>query len=288
MALPLAALAPLLLQGVGALTKKKGTPGAIQSGQALQSGALQVGAAAARALPSLYKTEAEKENEKRLKELQQRQQSGALGLTGDEERLFRNRIMGANQAGINTALANQRQLAAAGQAQGSGELASQALRASQAAAPAVQQGVGQMMQADLQEAERERQEIEDRLRTGAAYQQRRLGAVGDLVGGAQDLIQQAQDTRRLVLGSDEKRKTAPPEPQKKPEPGLEWSADPEYRSRSVDLDIMAEGAGIELDSKWDKFRNKALSKSYKRGKVISTDEAERIIKLWKRLSASGE
>jgi hypothetical protein len=129
------------------------------------------------AIPALIKTDAEKENARRLKELKRMQEMGALGLTDQERQaLFNNAQM---QAGA-TMQASQALASGAGASYGvtgaGNELVKQQLEAEKQAR--IQSQIAQ--QVELKDLERKREledEIQQRTAAKGEYQQERISAL---------------------------------------------------------------------------------------------------------------
>lgn len=144
------------------------------------------------AIPALIKTDAEKENEKRLKELRRQQDMGILGLTEAEKQSMYTAGTNQIQGQLRQAQAQARAVGAAGMASGAGADAlrqAQLAEANAAAAASVSQGV------EVQNLQRKR-ELEDELQARVAAKaqsdqealQAGLGIVsGGLLGGSQAL-----------------------------------------------------------------------------------------------------
>ena len=142
------------------------------------------------AIPALIKTDAEKENEKRLKELRRQQDMGILGLTEAEKQSMYTAGTNQIQGQLQQAQAQARAVGAAGMASGAGADAlrqAQLAEANAAAAASVSQGV------EVQNLQRKR-ELEDELQARVAAKaqsdqealQAGLGiASGGLLSGSQ-------------------------------------------------------------------------------------------------------
>jgi hypothetical protein len=153
------------------------------------------------AIPSLIKTDAEKENEKRRKALQAQQDLGTLGLTEAEKQSLY--TAGTNQiAGqLQQAQAQARAAGAAGMASGGGiDALRQALQAQQQAQLASE--VAQ--RTEQQNLERRRvldQELEERIATGAEYKRDRLEAAMALASGGLSTLQKGGQKALTQAGS---------------------------------------------------------------------------------------
>jgi hypothetical protein len=128
------------------------------------------------AIPALVKTDAEKENERRLKELKRMQEMGALGLTESEkQRLF---TTAQSQAAGQMRQA-QAGIRAAGAALGGSGAGTEALRQAQLAEgmSAIQAGISQSVEgADLQRKRELEDEIQARIAAKSETENARLAA----------------------------------------------------------------------------------------------------------------
>lgn len=151
---------------------------------ALISGA----ATAASNIPNLVKTDLEREQERRLKDLRRREELGTLGLTE------------AEKSTIDAQFAGQQAQVAAGQKAMMGQYGAMQAQPGQAALGAVAAGEAQrrlaaqqaqaITAADVQEAERERQELLDLQTAQSEMKQQRLeAAVAPIAAGSQAYIQ---------------------------------------------------------------------------------------------------
>jgi len=147
------------------------------------------------ALPALIKTDAEKENEKRLKELRQRENLGVLGLTEAEKQSLY--TAGTNQIGsqLQQAQAQARAVGAAGMASGAGMSQLQQAQFAEAQAKAAA-GVSQNV--EVQNIQRKREledEIQARVAAASQAKQEALQAgLGALTGGLAGMFEQANQT----------------------------------------------------------------------------------------------
>jgi hypothetical protein len=128
------------------------------------------------AIPALVKTDAEKENAKRLAQLKRMQEMGTLGLSEAEKQS----LYGAGQSQIANQLQQGQQVArqagAAGMATGAGQ---EQLRAAQAAEANANLAAGVARNVEAQNLERKRQleeEEQSRIAAKAQYEQQRLQA----------------------------------------------------------------------------------------------------------------
>ena len=171
------------LGGVGAIL---GTALGGPLGGALGSAAGSMIGAGLGAIPALIKTPAEKENERRLRELQRMQEMGTLGLSEEEKQ----RVFGRGQAQIQGALQGaQAGIRSAGAALGGSGAGTEALRQVQLA-----EGEAKMLgdlstkvsEADIQRKRELEDEIQARIAAKTASQQEALSAgLGVLQTGAQ-------------------------------------------------------------------------------------------------------
>jgi hypothetical protein len=145
-------------------------------GTAIGSG---LGAAAGQAIesiPALVKTDAEKENERRLKELRRMQEMGALGLTESEKQQLFTSAQGAAAGQMRQA---QTGIRAAGAALGGTGAGTEALRQAQLAEgmSAIQAGISQSVEsADLQRKRELEDEIQGRIAAKSEAENARLAA----------------------------------------------------------------------------------------------------------------
>jgi hypothetical protein len=136
------------------------------------------------AIPSLIKTDAEKENEKRLAALRRQQEMGTLGLTEAEKQSMY--TAGTTQIGnrLTQAQAQSRAVGAAGMGTGAGAAQLQQAQLAEAQA-GLAAGVSQGVEAKNLERKRElEEELQGRVATDTEFNQQRLQAgLGVLSGG---------------------------------------------------------------------------------------------------------
>ena len=153
-------------------------------GTALGTAAGSMVGGALEAIPSLIKTDAEKENEKRLAALRRQQEMGTLGLTEAEKQSMY--TAGTNQIGnrLQQAQAQSRAVGAAGMGTGAGAAQLQQAQLAEAQAN-LAAGVSQGVEAKNLERKRElEEEMQSRIATDSEYNQKRLQAgLGILSGG---------------------------------------------------------------------------------------------------------
>jgi hypothetical protein len=153
-------------------------------GTALGTAAGSMVGGALEAIPSLIKTDAEKENEKRLAALRRQQEMGTLGLTEAEKQSMY--TAGTNQIGnrLQQAQAQSRAVGAAGMGTGAGAAQLQQAQLAEAQAN-LAAGVSQGVEAKNLERKRElEEEMQGRIATDSEYNQKRLQAgLGILSGG---------------------------------------------------------------------------------------------------------
>ena len=150
------------------------------------------------AIPALIKTDAEKENEKRLKELRRQQELGTLGLTEAEKQSMYTAGTNQIQNQLKQAQAQARAVGAAGMATGAGADAlrqAQLAEANAAAAASVSQGV------EVQNLQRKREleeELQARVAAKAQSDQEALQAgLGIASGGLLSGSQAYQDAKTM-------------------------------------------------------------------------------------------
>ena len=154
------------------------------------------GATAVSNIPNMIKTDLEKEQEKRLKELRRREELGALGLTA------------AEKSAIDAQFTGQQAQVAAGQQALMGQYGAMQAQPGQAALGMMAAGDAQrrlaaqqaqtVTAADIQEAEREKQDILDLQTAQSEMKQQRLEAmVAPIASGAQTYVG-AQNIQSLV------------------------------------------------------------------------------------------
>lgn len=128
------------------------------------------------AIPALVKTDAEKENERRLKELQRQQEMGSLGLTeAEKQRLFTS----AQSQAAGQMRQAQTGIRSAGAALGGTGAGTEALRQAQLAEgmSAIQAGISQSVEgADLQRKRELEDEIQARIAAKSETENARLAA----------------------------------------------------------------------------------------------------------------
>jgi hypothetical protein len=158
-------------------------------------------ATAAGQLPQLIPSKFERENKRRLEELQRQQKEGTLGLTGQEEALMERRLAGRSQAAAMGAEAERnRLLAGSGGAQAGGALLGAQL-ADEERQRAQERISTDIMQADL---ERKRQQEEEMRALGAAEGQRQAeaqAAAGAILGAGVEAGVTTAAQERLFAGA---------------------------------------------------------------------------------------
>lgn len=146
-------------------------------------------------LPALIKTDAEKENEKRLAALRRQQDMGTLGLTEAEKQSMY--TAGVNQIGsqLQQAQAQSRAVGAAGMASGAGMSQLQQAQFAEAQAKAAA-GVSQNVEVQNIQRKRElEEEIQARVAAESQAKQEALQAgLGALTGGIAGMFEQANQT----------------------------------------------------------------------------------------------
>lgn len=145
-------------------------------GTAIGSGLGSMAGAAIESIPALIKTDAEKENERRLKELQRMQEMGTLGLTESERQQLFSQAQGQAAAQMKQAQAGIR---SAGAALGGGGAGAEALRQAQLAEgmSAIQAGISQDVEAKSLQRKRELEdEIQARIAAKSEAEQARTAA----------------------------------------------------------------------------------------------------------------
>lgn len=136
------------------------------------------------AIPALVKTDAEKENERRLKQLQRMQEMGTLGLTTAEQNALFNRQQAQVQSQLQAAQGNIRAAGAAGAATGAGAAQLQQLGLAEAQAAQLAQVSRSVEEANLERKRQLEQEIQARIAAKSQAQQEALQAVTGAAGGA--------------------------------------------------------------------------------------------------------
>jgi hypothetical protein len=159
-------------------------------GTALGTAAGSLVGAGISAIPALVKTDAEKENERRLKELKRMQEMGALGLTESEKQQLFTSAQGAAAGQMRQA---QTGIRAAGAALGGTGAGTEALRQAQLAEgmSAIQAGISQSVEsADLQRKRELEDEIQSRIATKSEAENARLAAAVSIPAtGVQSFIE---------------------------------------------------------------------------------------------------
>jgi hypothetical protein len=158
-------------------------------------------ATAAGQLPQLIPSKFEKENKRRLEELQRQQKAGTLGLTGKEEALMERRLAGRSQAAAMGAEAERnRLLAGSGGAQAGGALLGAQL-ADEERQRAEERISTDIMAADL---ERKRQQEEEMRALSAAEGQSQAeaqAAAGAIIGSGIEAGVTTAAQERLFAGA---------------------------------------------------------------------------------------
>lgn len=145
-------------------------------GTALGTAAGSMIGAGIQAIPALIKTDAEKENERRLKELQRQQEMGTLGLTEAEKQQLFTTAQGQAAGQMRQA---QTGIRAAGAALGGSGAGTEALRQAQLAEgmSAIQAGISQNVEAQNLQRKRELEdEIQARIAAKSEAENARLAA----------------------------------------------------------------------------------------------------------------
>lgn len=146
------------------------------------------GGAALGALPDLIPSQYEREQKKRLAELQRDQELGILGLTADERRNIENQLLGRSAQSEAFAQAERQRLAS-----GSSQFGRDLLQAqlSQQAAQQQQQDISaRILAADIAKQQAQEQEIRDLEAAQAEYKRRRFeAAVAPAQAGAETAVQ---------------------------------------------------------------------------------------------------
>lgn len=152
----------------------------------------------AQALPSLGTDPMERRNRQRLAELQAREEAGALGMTPEETQAFisqRASILGQSQ---DEQMRRLSRAAAGGVGVGAGDIQAQALAQQTQAAQEALRTQAELTKLQMEAAQRDRQEIEDRTQSLAERKQARRKALGDLVSGVATAGADIYSTRRLT------------------------------------------------------------------------------------------
>ena len=165
-----------------------------------------VGGAGIEAIPTLMENDAEKENKRRLKELQRMQEMGTLGLTEAEKQQLFTGAQGQIQGQLRQAQAGIRSAGAAGM----GGAGTEALRQAQLAegeAGLVAQ-VARDVEAKNLERKRELEgEIQERIATQSEYQTARRQALAEIaaagVGGFQESLAVEKEARGKAVSPAE-------------------------------------------------------------------------------------
>ena len=173
-----------------------GGPLGTAAGSALGAAAGQ----AITAIPALIKTDAEKENERRLKELQRMQEMGSLGLTESEkQRLFTS----AQSQAAGQMRQAQTGIRAAGAALGGTGAGTEALRQAQLAEgmSAIQAGISQNVEgADLQRKRELEDEIQARIAAQSQSKQERLAAATGIASTGVDTFLTRFQQEKTIQG----------------------------------------------------------------------------------------
>ena len=160
-----------------------------------------VAGSAAGTLPSLLPSKFERENKRRLEELQALEASGGLGLTGQEEAVMQRRLAGSVQAASQASEAERnRLLAGSGGATSGGALLGAQL-ADEQRMQAAERAQTEIMAAD---EERKRRQIEEMRALQASEGQRQAeaqAAVGAILGAGVEAGFQTGAQERLFAGA---------------------------------------------------------------------------------------
>lgn len=129
------------------------------------------------AIPSLIKTDAEKENEKRLKELRRQQEMGTLGLTEAEMQSLFNREQAAISGGLQQAQSQIRAAGASGMQTGAGNELLRQQQAAQQQAALLAQTTRSIEEKNLLRKRELEDEIQARIAADSEYNQARAEAL---------------------------------------------------------------------------------------------------------------
>ena len=158
-------------------------------------------ASTAQTLPSLIPTEFDKENKRRLAELQARERAGNLGLTDKEQAIMERRLSGGMQAAAMGAEAERNRLLAGS----GGASAGQALLGAQIAdeqRQAAQERINtEIMAADEEKKRRQIEEMRALQATEGERQKQALGAAGAIIGSGVEAGVTTAAQERLFAGS---------------------------------------------------------------------------------------
>lgn len=169
-------------------------------GTAIGSGLGTAIGAGIEAIPSLIETDAERENKRRLHQLQRMQELGTLGLTESEKNsLFttgQNQIQGQIDAG----LAASRASGASGMATGAGQDFLRGQQANDASASALALVAQQTEAQNLARKRQLEDEIQSRIAAKSEYDISKAKAATDIAGSAWQSYQERLATERKVQG----------------------------------------------------------------------------------------
>lgn len=180
-----------------------GAAGTAVGGPAGTAIGASLGAAAGQAIsaiPALIKTDAEKENEKRLKALQRMQEMGTLGLTEDEKQQLYTQQQGAAAKSLRAAQTQIRSASATSAAAGAG---AEALRAAQQqeAMAGLEAGISRDIEArDLARKRELEQEIQTRTAAESQAQQQRVAALTGIATTGVDTFLTRYQQEKTIQG----------------------------------------------------------------------------------------
>lgn len=162
-----------------------------------------LGAAAGQAIsaiPALIKTDAEKENERRLKELQRMQEMGTLGLTEAEKQQLYTMQQGQAASQLRGA---QTQIRSAGAALGGGGAGAEALRQAQLAEgmAATEANISRGIEAQNLERKRQQEdEIQARIAAESQAKQQRIAAITGVAATGVDTFLTRYQQEKTIQG----------------------------------------------------------------------------------------
>lgn len=138
----------------------------------------------AKAAPSVMTDPTERRNKQKLAELQAREEAGALGMTPEETQQFVSQRASLLGQGQDEQMRRLSRAAAGGVGIGAGDIQAQALAQQTQAAQEALRSQAELTKLQMEAAQRDRQEIEDRTEAVTKRKQARRKALGDIVSGA--------------------------------------------------------------------------------------------------------
>jgi len=167
-----------------------------------------VAGTAASNLPTLLPSKLAQQNKTRLEALKRREELGMLGLTEEEQSAMENRLQAPARAAQDAADFERKRLLAGTTGATGGQALEQALAAEQQQMQQQTDIAGRVLQADLQEQERERNDMRALEAAGEQRRQEIAGALGGLLGGGLEAGLSTSAQQAIIQGKKDISPTA--------------------------------------------------------------------------------